>query len=351
MISFKKYISESENISSSLEGLKKYFPLVSDKAKAVAEQHIETLSNAAKEKTIYNARYVDASKGLLNFINRAYTEIGKTLTSYRQANRDASEKIPYSIYTTSDIKKAIKDTSKITDMPPSVKGFFEAIKDVPDALNVIKGYVQKGKPPKEAKPGEFVKPMASFNATRSAIDFMKEATNSFAKKLKDSITEQIKNAYNNIKDIKRGPDLPTDETSKLVASTIFVVKTKDGKKYLELIDDAETRIDRLIESNVNEIVDGFVSKNASKLALILQKKGQPKSHEILRTNIRNGMVENSMKFVFEDDSSFILESSVIYKYSQMGKLFFQYPTRFKSVKLADGSMMKMPSEEKMIKEF
>jgi hypothetical protein len=35
----------------------------------------------------------------------------------------------------------------------------------------------------------------------------------------------------------------------------------------------------------------------------------------------------------------------------MGKLFFQYPTRFKNVRLADGTAMKMPSEKKMIEEF
>jgi hypothetical protein len=63
------------------------------------------------------------------------------------------------------------------------------------------------------------------------------------------------------------------------------------------------------------------------------------------------MVENSMKFAFEDGSSFTLESSVVYKYSQMGKLFFQYPTRFKNVRLADGTAMKMPSEKKMMEEF
>jgi hypothetical protein len=106
-------------------------------------------------------------------------------------------------------------------------------------------------------------------------------------------------------------------------------------------------------SKLNNIedVNGFISKNSSKLALILQKKDAPKSHKILNTNIRNGMVENSMQFEFNDGSSFVLESSVVYKYSKTGKLFFQYPTRFKNVKLADGTKMKMPSEEKMIKEF
>ena len=40
----------------------------------------------------------------------------------------------------------------------------------------------------------------------------------------------------------------------------------------------------------------------------------------------------------------------IYKYSKQGRPFSQFPTRFGNVKLADGTMMKGPSEEKMIKE-
>ena len=351
MLTFKSYIIESSEAVTALENLKKLYPLVNDAVKTKVEPHIITLSKAAEDKSIYNARFVEANSGVFNFINRVYSIIERTITDYRRENQDASDKIPYSIYTISDLKKGIKDTIKVKDLPAQIKVFFDATKDIPEALSVIKGYVQKGKPPKEPKPGQFTKPLASFDSTKSAFKFMQEATDSFKTELKESVTSQIMSAYDNIRGITAGPDLPKDETSQLVATTIFVVRSKEGKKYLEKLPDADARIKKLIDNNVSEIVDGFVSKNASKLALILQKKGQPKSHEIVKTNIRNGMVENTMKFTFEDTSSFTLESSVIYKYSARGKLFFQYPTRFKTVKLADGSMMKMPSEEKMIKEF
>lgn len=351
MYSFKSYIVESSEAATAFEKVKAVLNLVNEKYKSNAINHIDTLIKASNEKEIYNARYAEASSGLLYVIKIAYDVVSRTIIDYRQTDRDASDKIPYSIYTSSDIKKAIKDTSKITDLPSQLKTFFDSIKDVPEALSIVKGYVQKGKPPKEPKPGQFVKPMASFDSTKSAFKFMQEATNSFKTELKESVTSQIMNAYDNIRDITRGPDLPKDETSQLVATTIFVLRTKEGKKYLEKLPDSDSRIKKLIDNNVTEIVDGFVSKNSSKLALILQKKGQPISHEIVKTNIRNGMVENTMKFTFEDTSSFTLESSVIYKYSARGNLFFQYPTRFKNVKMADGSLMKMPSEEKMIKEF
>jgi hypothetical protein len=356
MINFSKYITESANAKTTLEGLKKYLPLVSDKYKTHVEQHIAVLIKAAEEKTIYNARYGESSKAILNFVDKVYRVLEKTIIDYRQNNRDASEKLPYSLYNTSDIKKAIKDATKISDLPSHIKSFFDSIKDIPELLNIIKSYVQKGREPKPvdpSKPAAFVKPSASFDSSKTATKFMKEAAESFEKELHENITKQVMSSYEKVKEYngKSPLEIPKDPSLRSIASTVFKTTTKAGKQILEFIPGHENRLKKLIDNNVRDIVDGFVGKSSLKLALILQKKGMPNSHDITRTNVRNGMVENSMKFVFEDGSSFTLESSVVYKYSQMGKLFFQYPTRFKNVRLADGTPMKMPSEEKMIKEF
>lgn len=356
MIGFKRYITESDNLKGDLAALRKYLPLVSEKQRAVVEDHINTLIKAVDEKVIFNARYVDASKGILGYINRAYNVLEKSIADFRASNRDLSEKIPYSIYTVSDIKKAIKDTANMHELPANIRSFFNSIKGLPDALAIIKGYTQKGREPKPVdpnKPGAFVRPMASFDASRSSITFMKEAATSFEKELRESISKQVMTSYEKAKEFEgKSPfDVPKDMSMRAIMPTIFVTRTKAGKQYLEFIPNHEDRLEKLINDNVTEIIDGFVGKSATKLALILEKKGMPKTHTIVKTNVRNGMVENTMKFEFEDGSGFTLESSVVYKYSQMGKLFFQYPTRFKNVRLADGSMMKMPSEKKMIEEF
>jgi hypothetical protein len=123
MISFKKYIIESANAKTTLEGLKKFLPLVNDKYKAHVEQHIAVLIKASEDKSIFNARFGESSKAILNFIQRAYNALDKTIIDYRQNNKEASEKIPYSIDTASDIKKAIKDTSKISNLPEQIKSF------------------------------------------------------------------------------------------------------------------------------------------------------------------------------------------------------------------------------------
>lgn len=354
MISFKKFILENANQKKSLEELKKYSSMLSDKYRDHYNQQIDVLSKALDDRIIYNARYGEASKGLLNMINRVYNIIEKTLVSFRQENKEASEKLPFSLYTASDIKKANKDVPQIRNLPSHAKQFFDAIRDVPDILKVIKGYVIKGREPKPAdpsKPPAFVKPITSMEASRKAIQFMKDASASFEKELRESITKDIQKAYEGIKNATLVSDLPKDQMSKIVASTIFIIRPRQGKKFLEKHSDYEKRLNKLIDNNVRDIIEGFIAKSSTKLALILEKKGSPRSHSILRTNIRNGMVENSMKFEFEDKSSFTLESSVVYKYSQTGKLFFQYPTRFKNVRLPDGSTMKMPSEKKMIEEF
>lgn len=353
MINFKTYITESAEAKTAFENVRPLLILASDKYKTSGAQHIATLANAAEDKEIYNARFIEASTGLMSMIQTVYRSLLPLVEKLYKDNEGVTD-VPFSVHTLSDIKKLVKVVSKIKVVSKELKDFIEHIKDLPDAMNIVKGYVKKGREPKPvdpSKPAAFIKPLASFDATKSAINFMKEAAASFEKELTENIKSQIMNAYDNIRGLTVPSELPRDSNSVAVASVIFVVKTKEGKKFLEKLPDADRRVAKLIKDNVQDIVDGFVSKSASKLAIILQKKGLPKAHSIVRTSIRNGMVENLMKFEFEDNSSFNMESSVVYKYSAMGKLFFQYPTRFKDVKLADGTKMKMPSEEKIIKEF
>jgi hypothetical protein len=190
MIGFQRYIVESANAKTTLEGLKKFLPLVSDKYKAHVEKHIAVLIKASEDKSIFNARFGESSKAILNFIDRVYNAIDKTIIDYRRNNRDASDKLPYSLYSISDIKKAIKDTANLTDLPPQMKSFLDAIKDIPEILGILKGYVQKGREPKPvdpSKPAPFMKPLASFDSSKAAIKFMKEAAESFEKDLRESI--------------------------------------------------------------------------------------------------------------------------------------------------------------------
>lgn len=351
MISFKKFIAEQSEAATAFQKAKSIAHYI--EYPAYRQRFIEaldSLSSAAEKQEIYNARLIDYKMPLGRGLEYAYnTLFDKIRDEVKKTGQDTSDL--WGISTTNEITKVAKIYDKMPTKIKEATDFMDAIRGIPAALKIVKGYVKVGKPPAEPKPGQFVKPTAAHGSYALAVQFMKEATDSFKQELHTDINDKLMTAYNKIKDSKVPSDLPIDPASKSVASTIFMVKSKDGKKVLELISGANERVKKLIDDTVRDIVDSFVTKNASKLALILQKKEVPKEHSIVKTNVRNGLVENTMKFSFNDGSEFTIQSSVIYKYSKTGKLFFQYPTRFKSVKLADGSMMRMPSEEKMIKEF
>lgn len=351
MLSFTHFIIESSEASGAFQDAKKIAAYISsEKYKSNYLDALDGLSKAAEEKEIYNAKFSTYKESLIRGIEYAYkTLFDKIRDDIIKSGQETSDL--WSMSAITDINKVSKIYSKMSTKNREASDFTSSISGIPSALKSMKAYVKSGREPAPPKPGQFVKPMASFDSSKLALKFMQEAASSFESNLRDNITKKIHGVYNSIKNITDPKKLSKEPAILEVASAIFIARTTGRIRVLELKNNADRIVENIINDNVQSIVDGFVSKNTSKLALILQKKNMPKSHTIIRTNISNGMVENSMSFEFEDSSSFILESSVVYKYTRDGKLFFQYPTRFKNVKLANGSMMKMPSEEKMIKEF
>lgn len=351
MLTFKKYIAESVDAASAFNSAKKISEYIaSDRYKNAFIEATIALADAAQQKEIYNSRFGEHKNSLMRGIEYAYkTLFDKIRDDVIKSGQETSDL--WSVTSANDINKIAKIYDKMSTQNKEANDFVNAIRGIPNAIKAMKPYIKSGREPKAPVPGQFVKPLASLQASKLAIQFMTEATQTFKTELKENVTKQITNAYNKIKNATAPSEIANDPTAQNVASIIFIIRTENRKKYLELKNDADARVARLINGNVEGIVNSFITKNASKLALILQKKDAPKTHEIIKTNIQNGMVENTMQFEFNDGSSFILESSVVYKTSQNGKLFFQYPTRFRNVKLADGTMMSQPSEQKMIKKF
>lgn len=351
MKSFRAYIIENSQVTKAFEAAKKNANYIkSENYKKRYLESLDSLMAAAENKEVYNARFNEYKGKLSSGIEYSYQgmfdEIKDDLINQNQETSDL-----WSIYTINDIKKKAKLYDSMKPRNTKAVEFMNNIRDLPDAMKQMKSYVKSGKEPKTPNLNQFIKPVSSPEANKLATKFMKDASETFKKNLEKDITKGMKSAYKKIVDITDPKDLPRDSNSITVASTIFMTKGYGKNKTLEVIPNSEKRIDKLIADTVENIVDKFIYKNVSKLSLILQKKDKPKSHSIIRTNVKNGLVENLMKFDFTDGSSFIMESTVIYKTSSQGKFFTQYPTRFKNVVLADGSKMKMPSEEKMIKEF
>jgi dsDNA-binding SOS-regulon protein len=353
MIRFKHYLqenAESANAFAKAKFISKYFDDASRyKTKYLAA--LEGLEEAAKQKEIYNARMNEYKASVSSGIEFAYRKLSSKLEDEIRSSGIETYGI-WSITSLTDISKVYKLYKSMSKKIPEALEFMDAIAGLPDAMKVVKTYLKKGVPPKEPKPGQFVKPLASSDAVKLSVQFMREAADSFTSQLKSDISDRMLSVYERIKGYTTPSQLSRSDSDEVqVATAIFVAKTENGKKILKLQPNSREKVEKLAADTSTEIIEGFIFKSSSKLALILQKKDKPKNHSIIKTNISNGMVENSMKFEFNDGSSFTMESSVVYKYSKTGTLFTQYPTRFKNVKLSDGSLMKAPSEEKMIKEF
>lgn len=359
MKSLKTYLKE-ESAEGAFEKVLPYSIYLSGNKKTRFEDAVNLFIAGLKSKSIYNARFKDAySYGFSRGLEEIWEKIRDEVWDELKSEAADSYWDLYSFSNLNGAKKFLKSWEKYSGKYKKQYAFAWLLPQLNDAVKELKTYVVAGKPKAEPKPGQFVKPMASVEAHKLAAGFLKEAVASFESELKATTEKQFMQDYEVAKKLTLGPEIK--KASANVQSVAELVLYNDGyytdpetkKVYhkFALKDNADDIIKRAIANYVQDIIDGFVGKNTSKLSLIFQKKPEVSEHKIIRSTVRQGMLENIMYFKFPDGSNFRIESQVIYKMSQMGKPFLQYPTRFSDVTMADGTKMKTPSEEKMIKEF
>lgn len=102
----------------------------------------------------------------------------------------------------------------------------------------------------------------------------------------------------------------------------------------------------------------FLYKNVTKLAVIIESKGNFASHKIMHGTVNGMGFQGEIEFVFADGSKFTVRNKVIVNISAHGKPFHQFPTTFHNVCLSENrpaGMGKMlpgqPSQEDMIEIF
>lgn len=102
----------------------------------------------------------------------------------------------------------------------------------------------------------------------------------------------------------------------------------------------------------------YLAKNIKKLSHVIDLKGNLSKIEELpyrKPKIGSGSqtmtIESGFQFLFADNSEFKVINKIVTKYSYAGKQFEQFPTTFHDVTFPDGTKMKSPSEEKIVKEF
>lgn len=351
-MNFSEYLVESGDLASKFAKAKEVAPLI--KSAAQRERFLESLSEleaAAKNQEVYNARFNDAKTSVIRRLEQAYSALFDSIKDEVIASGAKTLDL-WSLTAWTDIKKLDKAYKALKGFrSKKVEDFFDAIRDLPDAMKMMKPYVKSGRPPKEPKPGQFIKPLASVAASKLAANLAKQVSEKFTDDLKKSLTDTYTSAYKRVKDITDPKKLPRTGPETAVASLVFIVRGFRDNKSLELKKNAEQLVERYIEDAHRDIVEQYIAKNTAKLALILQKKGEPTKSTLNRAQASRGAIESSLTLTFKDDSRFTMVTSIVYKYTASGKPFAQYPARFTDVMMADGTKMSAPSEEKMIKEF
>lgn len=103
----------------------------------------------------------------------------------------------------------------------------------------------------------------------------------------------------------------------------------------------------LAQKEAVELRDSFIFKVVSKLAPIVEEKGNLASVCEVNNTIQVGRLSGMLAVEFTDGARFVVDNNVVYAQSTRGKLFARFPLTFHDVTLADGSPMKQPSEERM----
>lgn len=111
--------------------------------------------------------------------------------------------------------------------------------------------------------------------------------------------------------------------------------------------DAENKLRAKAEKAAAEIRQGFIYKNLSKLAGIIDTKGNMTKAEVVGRSVDLGGMTGTLRFEFADGSMFTVVNKVVFKVSQYGTPFYQFPLTFHDVMMPDGEKMNMPSEKKM----
>jgi len=131
------------------------------------------------------------------------------------------------------------------------------------------------------------------------------------------------------------------------------VTTRKGYGYnspLTLNDNYDEYLQTEAKKITQQMIDNFVHKNTRKLAEILTKKNNLKTVTLRGADTSRGTIEGTLGLDFNDNSSFIVHSKLVFSYSVKGTPFTRYPTTFHNVVFPDGTKMTGRASEQRVKD-
>jgi hypothetical protein len=337
---------------------------------------IAKLLNGKRDGEIYNVDYGTAKETINRAAEKRLSGLDKDLS--REVRHWLYEKHNYSAYvmmheTTKPIRgikagiasecdniatsKDMKTLHEILEVLNAMAKCFQLMKE-------LKSKVVKGRKPRAEDPNTFRNRLGSAEAQKAVREHLlagiKEPLDDFEERLKEYFDDMIAGLekqesvtvghreHGSMKIMVLQRCFEFDHHRGKDGATIYtnLKKNAKGETYAK---DESSQARKDIEAH-------FISKNVLKLSQIVDKKGNLQAIAELPSkpaHVVNGLgtVEAGFKFDFTDGSQFTVINKAVCKRSFTGKYFYQFPTTFHSVRLADGTMMKQASEEKMVKEF
>jgi len=230
------------------------------------------------------------------------------------------------------IKKIKIDHPLIKDIKHVYNDFKPFIDIVDDLKPLVVKKTEKLAKEREVK-SAYQQQLVKHGDVKKVIDMLKETADSIRKAMLKEYEDYFQKIADGFeKSGETDPRKYTKDPNKLH----FLIQKKDPKKEAERA--------------VNEIFDQFIYKSTRKLAFILNKKNNLKSVKITNINWGRGKIEARINCEFKDGSSFIMNHQIVAVWTATTS-FYRYPSTFHRVVFADGTHMKMPSIEKMEKQF
>ena len=272
------------------------------------------------------------------------------------------------------LKKAIAARSKFQS-DPNAKKYFDYFIPIMTELSVLsvrnellKARAVKRQPkPVEDRQAKFIAPMSSTESLKLVLKVLTDVTTQLRGRYEDGLTEmwtedaEEMNAWTPEKQYldrhsMRSVNAQIWSMRIWEESTEWGTSPKTGlqvkMRCQKLMADYKATIRKEAEKHAKFMQEEFLFKNSAKLRSIIDLKNVPiETPHIIKLTAHRGTYEGDIRFTFKDGASFMVRNKIIWKRSNKGTLFNQYPTTFHDVVMPDGKPMSMPSEERMNRVF
>lgn len=384
MSTFKTFLAENAHQDFDLIAkLHTLDDLLEPYAKRVASRlgYIKAFEDTVKAgETLYNVVHSEAKDAAKEIFGRVYEDIagkGSSAWTYYKGEdyvllRAADLDVPHHIdagnvkkaeRTLTAAQKLVKDAGTQADFA-KLKRVAEAYIYFVEAFKATQTKVVKGRKPAAVDPNAFHSKMGTAHSVATVRShLLKSITaplDSFEEQLKAfhaSVLKSVDQAVAGQTEIKPF----RDPYSSMVFQATYDYRARgwdDKRVYTELKrrPTADGYPAKEAAAARKTIEETFLHKNALKLSSLLDAKGNLTAINVLpgvpvKLHQGAGTLTSEMEVTFADGSRFNVRNKVIINTSSAGRSFYQYPTTFHDVKLADGTKLDAPSEEKMVKVF